>query len=117
MCAESRLIPAIRIACGGPAAARIRSATLKSLNEPIQVRLISHAVFPEGVVDIMRSRRAIAALDLQERGVAMKGFLPVLIGLLCRLPAAWAQLEAPNQAGVSFSHVHTIVRDLEATKK
>ena len=30
---------------------------------------------------------------------------------------AWAQLEAPNEAGVSFGHVHTLVRDVDATKK
>ena len=31
--------------------------------------------------------------------------------------ALWAQLEAPNEAGVAMGHFHTIVRDVEATKK
>ena len=37
-----------------------------------------------------------------------------VVGL--QVPAR-AQLQAPNEAGVSFSHWHTIVRDVEATKK
>jgi catechol 2,3-dioxygenase-like lactoylglutathione lyase family enzyme len=39
------------------------------------------------------------------------------IAMVLPLAPAWAQLEAPNEAGVSFGHVHTIVRDVEATKK
>jgi len=30
---------------------------------------------------------------------------------------SWAQLEPPNPAGVALGHFHTIVRDVEATKK
>src|SRR5579863_135229 len=31
--------------------------------------------------------------------------------------ASWAQLEPPNDAGVSLGHFHTLVRDVDATKK
>lgn len=30
---------------------------------------------------------------------------------------SWAQLAAPNEAGVSMGHVHLVVRDVEASKK
>ena len=36
---------------------------------------------------------------------------------LASLPMSWAQLYAPNQAGVSLGHWHTLVRDVEATRK
>jgi len=39
------------------------------------------------------------------------------VAMLLPLSSAWAQLEVPNEAGVTFGHVHTIVRDVEATKK
>ena len=48
----------------------------------------------------------------------MKPFLPILaIVALCPLTAAWAQLEPPNEAGVSFGQFYTIVRDVDASKK
>ena len=53
----------------------------------------------------------------------MRKLAPVLslivlsLVLLCLQVPAWAQLEAPNEAGVAFSHWHTTVLDVEATKK
>ena len=48
----------------------------------------------------------------------MKTFLPILsVVALCPLATAWAQLEPPNEAGVAFGQFHTIVRDVDATKK
>ena len=46
----------------------------------------------------------------------MKILLLVVV-LLCPLTATWAQLEPPNEAGVAFGQFHTIVRDVDATKK
>jgi hypothetical protein len=48
----------------------------------------------------------------------MKEFLPILtIVVLCPLTSARAQLETPNEAGVAFGQFHTIVRDVDASKK
>ena len=37
--------------------------------------------------------------------------------VLCPTSAAWAQLAAPNEAGVAMGHVHYNVQDVEASKK
>jgi catechol 2,3-dioxygenase-like lactoylglutathione lyase family enzyme len=51
----------------------------------------------------------------------MKKLILVLgvLGFLAFLPAprAWAQLDPPNDAGVSMGHVHFIVQDLDAAEK
>ena len=48
----------------------------------------------------------------------MKRFLLVSSVLaLWPIAASWAQLEAPNEAGVAMGHWHTIVRDVDVTKK
>jgi catechol 2,3-dioxygenase-like lactoylglutathione lyase family enzyme len=46
----------------------------------------------------------------------VKTFLSTL-PILVSLTSAWAQLEAPNEAGVTFGQFHTIVRDVDASKK
>jgi catechol 2,3-dioxygenase-like lactoylglutathione lyase family enzyme len=48
-------------------------------------------------------------------GESLRPFLPLLT-LAISYPA-WAQIAAPNEAGVAFGHFHTIVRDVDATKK
>jgi catechol 2,3-dioxygenase-like lactoylglutathione lyase family enzyme len=42
-----------------------------------------------------------------------------VLGLLAIFPArlSWAQLAAPNDAGVAMGHIHLVVRDLDAYKK
>jgi catechol 2,3-dioxygenase-like lactoylglutathione lyase family enzyme len=42
-----------------------------------------------------------------------------ILSLASLLPvsAAWAQVSAPNEAGVSMGHVHLVVQDLDAGKK
>jgi len=42
-----------------------------------------------------------------------------VLAVACLYPASqsWAQLRAPNEMGVSMGHWHTIVRDVDATKK
>jgi catechol 2,3-dioxygenase-like lactoylglutathione lyase family enzyme len=48
----------------------------------------------------------------------MRRHLAVLsLAVLWSLGASWAQLVAPNQAGVSMGHVHLNVQDIEAQKK
>jgi catechol 2,3-dioxygenase-like lactoylglutathione lyase family enzyme len=48
----------------------------------------------------------------------LKKFLPLItIVILCPRASVWAQLESPNEAGVAFGQFHTIVRDVEASKK
>ena len=45
----------------------------------------------------------------------MRGIIWLLsLAALCALSQSGAQLEAPNEAGVSLGHFHTIVRDVEA---
>jgi catechol 2,3-dioxygenase-like lactoylglutathione lyase family enzyme len=46
-------------------------------------------------------------------------FVLGVLGLLAVLPtrAAWAQLAAPNDAGITMGHVHLMVQDVEAGKK
>jgi catechol 2,3-dioxygenase-like lactoylglutathione lyase family enzyme len=39
------------------------------------------------------------------------------LAMLCSSAESWAQLRSPNEAGVALGHWHTIVRDLDATKK
>src|SRR5581483_3490004 len=39
------------------------------------------------------------------------------LALLHLSSTCWAQLRAPNEAGVALGHWHTIVRDVDATKK
>ncbi len=46
----------------------------------------------------------------------MKISLLVLV-LLCPFTETWAQLDPPNEAGVSFAQFHTIVRDVDASRK
>jgi len=46
----------------------------------------------------------------------LKLFLLALV-FLFPLASAWAQLEPPNEAGVTFGQFHTIVRDVDASKK
>jgi catechol 2,3-dioxygenase-like lactoylglutathione lyase family enzyme len=57
----------------------------------------------------------------QLKELSMKKLIFVLgvLGLLTLLPAraAWAQLAAPNDAGVSMGHVHLMVQDVDAAKK
>lgn len=45
--------------------------------------------------------------------------LILALSLVVMSPAAalWAQVLGPNEAGVAMGHLHTIVRDVEATKK
>jgi len=50
-------------------------------------------------------------------GSLRRTLLIASVAMLLPLSSAWAQLEVPNEAGVTFGHVHTIVRDVEATKK
>jgi catechol 2,3-dioxygenase-like lactoylglutathione lyase family enzyme len=48
----------------------------------------------------------------------MKNTIPVLVFLaLLSAPAAWAQLAAPNDAGVTMGHVHLVAQDLDAATK
>jgi hypothetical protein len=47
-----------------------------------------------------------------KRLISILGFVA-----LCPLAASWAQLEPPNDAGVSLSHWHTIVRSVSESKK
>jgi catechol 2,3-dioxygenase-like lactoylglutathione lyase family enzyme len=48
----------------------------------------------------------------------LKKFLPLItIVILCPRASVWAQLESPNEARVAFGQFHTIVRDVEASKK
>ncbi len=48
----------------------------------------------------------------------MKRLLPILSLVVLWSPAgSWAQLQAPNEAGVTMGHVHLNVRDVEANKK
>jgi len=48
----------------------------------------------------------------------VKSFFPILtLGVLSPLTVAWAQLDPPNEVGVSFGQFHTIVRDIDATRK
>jgi hypothetical protein len=47
----------------------------------------------------------------------MKRLVSIACLVLWPLAASWAQLRAPNDVGVSMSHVSTIVRDLDAAKK
>ena len=44
------------------------------------------------------------------------GFV-LALAFLCAAPQSRAQLRAPNEMGVSMGHWHTIVRDVDATKK
>ena len=48
----------------------------------------------------------------------MKNF-PIVLSLVVLWPSAtsWAQLAAPNQAGVRMGHVHVVARDVEAEKR
>ena len=39
------------------------------------------------------------------------------LATLWLLPASWAQVTAPNEAGVSLGHAHLNVRDIETHKK
>ncbi len=47
----------------------------------------------------------------------MKRLVSIACLALWSVAASWAQLLAPNEVGVSMSHVSTIVRDLDAAKK
>lgn len=48
----------------------------------------------------------------------MKKLISILsLAMLCSSAESWAQLRSPNEAGVALGHWHTIVRDLDATKK
>jgi catechol 2,3-dioxygenase-like lactoylglutathione lyase family enzyme len=48
----------------------------------------------------------------------VKRLLSVLSLMVLGTPAgSWAQLRAPNEAGVALGHWHTIVRDVDAAKK
>src|SRR5712691_794819 len=47
----------------------------------------------------------------------MKAFVLILI-LCATWPAtSWAQLEPPNQLGVAMSHLHLVVKNVEANKR
>src|SRR5688572_10156274 len=37
--------------------------------------------------------------------------------VICSVAPAWAQVAAPNKAGVAMGHLHYRVRDVEANKK
>ena len=41
----------------------------------------------------------------------------VSLGVLGPITASWAQLNAPNEAGVTLSELHMVVKDVEAEKK
>src|SRR5262245_19140558 len=43
--------------------------------------------------------------------------LPMLISVMMPFASAYAQLEPPNDTGVALGHWHTIVRDVNASKK
>ena len=47
----------------------------------------------------------------------MKQLVSILSVLVLYPLSAWAQLRAPNESGVALGHWHTIVRDVDATKK
>ena len=48
----------------------------------------------------------------------MKTVLPILgLSIVYPLGTLWAQLEPPNEAGVAFGHFHTLVRDVDASRK
>ena len=48
----------------------------------------------------------------------MRRLISILsLAALWPLGASWAQLSAPNEAGVSMGHLHLNVRDLDASKK
>ena len=47
----------------------------------------------------------------------MRKILVVFAGMLYPFCAIWAQLEPPNEAGVSLSHWHTVVTDVDASRK
>jgi len=46
-----------------------------------------------------------------------KLYLILTIAFLCVPAAGWAQLRSPNEKGVALGHWHTIVKDVDATKK
>src|SRR6202049_4810384 len=52
------------------------------------------------------------------RSTLMKKLI-LILGLAMLIPAraSWAQVAAPNDAGVSMGHVHFMVQDVEAAKK
>ena len=48
----------------------------------------------------------------------MKKLIPILsMAFVCQPVESWAQLRSPNTAGVAMGHWHTIVRDMDATRK
>ena len=48
----------------------------------------------------------------------MKKLISILnVVVMWPLAASWAQLRPPNEGGIALGHWHTIVRDVEATKK
>ena len=48
----------------------------------------------------------------------MRGLISILsLAMLLPQAVSWAQIYAPNESGVALGHWHTIVRDVEATKK
>jgi hypothetical protein len=61
-------------------------------------------------------RRSEQVLKIREAHV--KQLLSILsIAAFGPLATSWAQLAAPNQAGVRMGHVHVVARDLEGEKK
>src|SRR5579864_6034963 len=52
------------------------------------------------------------------RSTLMKKLI-LILGLAMLIPAraSWAQVAAPNDAGVSMGHVHFVVQDLDAGKQ
>jgi catechol 2,3-dioxygenase-like lactoylglutathione lyase family enzyme len=56
---------------------------------------------------------------LFERRISRMKKLFIILSLAAVLPlsTAWAQLQAPNDAGVAMGHLHLLVKDVEANKK
>src|SRR5712691_5834037 len=54
----------------------------------------------------------------KHKGCSMKRLISILsLAALLPVGAAWAQVSAPNEAGVAMGHVHLVVQDVEASKK
>src|ERR1700682_1967877 len=64
---------------------------------------------------ITRRKRAPAV----ERTTSLMKKLIFILSLVAVLPlsTAWAQLQAPNDAGVAMGQLHLLVKDVEANKK
>src|ERR1700730_7250653 len=59
------------------------------------------------------------SLVFLERTISLMKRIVSILSLAAVLPlsTAWAQLQAPNDAGVTMGHLHLLVKDVEANKK